>query len=151
MEKLCKVLVGPKFVFEKIKFKVLYYQKKNTGENVNKDCRYLVKTLFCICQRPGLCKDQTNMFKRLVIVTLIADYEILLRTHSDDYIKGLKITKSAKYIFQVQVSARYIFYERWCAKGYLGYPVPNHQPSYLALDPRPHTPSRKLHKVIELV
>ena len=32
----------------------------------------------------------------------------------------------------------FIFYKRWCVEGYLGYPVPNHQPSYLALDPRPH-------------
>ena len=37
--------VGLKFVFEKIKFKVLHY----------------------IRQRPGLSKDQINMFKSLVI------------------------------------------------------------------------------------
>ena len=51
MEKFCKVLkmelktytpVGLKFVFEKIKFKVLHY----------------------IRQRPDLSKDQINMFKK---------------------------------------------------------------------------------------
>ena len=57
--KLCKVLemelktytpVGPKFVFEKIKFKVLHYIQHDF-----------------ICQRLGLSKDQTSMFKSFVI------------------------------------------------------------------------------------
>ena len=59
MEKLCKVLeielktytpVGPKFVFEKIKFKVLHYIQHDF-----------------IRQRLGLSKDQTSMFKSFVI------------------------------------------------------------------------------------
>ena len=58
-EKLCKVLemelkmytpVGLKFVFEKIKFKVLHYNQHNF-----------------IRQLPGLSKDQISMFKSLVI------------------------------------------------------------------------------------
>ena len=58
-EKLCKVLemelkmytpVGLKFVFEKIKFKVLHYIQHNF-----------------IRQLPGLSKDQISMFKSLVI------------------------------------------------------------------------------------
>ena len=56
VEKLSKVLeielktytpVGPKFVFEKINFIVLYYIQHDF-----------------ICQRPGLSKDQISMFKR---------------------------------------------------------------------------------------
>ena len=59
VEKLCKVLemelktytpVGLKFVFEKIKFKVLHYIQHDF-----------------IRQRPGLSKDQISMFKSLVI------------------------------------------------------------------------------------
>ena len=59
VEKLCKVLemelrtytpVGPKFVFEKIKFKVLHYIQHDF-----------------IRQRLGLSKDQTSMFKGFVI------------------------------------------------------------------------------------
>ena len=59
VEKLCKVLemelkmytpVGQKFVIEKIKFKVLHH--------IHHDF---------ICQRLGLSKDQTNMFKSFVI------------------------------------------------------------------------------------
>ena len=58
-EKLCKVLemelkmytsVGPKFVFEKIKFKVLHYIQHDF-----------------IRQRLGLSKDQASMFKSFVI------------------------------------------------------------------------------------
>ena len=58
VEKLCKVLemelktytpVGLKFVFEKIKFKVLYYAQHDF-----------------IRQRTGLSKDQISMFKSLV-------------------------------------------------------------------------------------
>ena len=59
VEKLCKVLemelktytpVGPKFVFEKIKFKVSQYIQ-----------------LDFICKRPVLSKDQISMFKSLTI------------------------------------------------------------------------------------
>ena len=59
VENLCKVLemelktytpVGPKFVLEKIKFKVLHYFQDDL-----------------ICKRLGLSKDQTIMFKSLVI------------------------------------------------------------------------------------
>ena len=55
VEKLCKVLemelktytpVGPKFVFKKIKFKVLHYIQHDF-----------------ICQRLGLSNDQTSMLK----------------------------------------------------------------------------------------
>ena len=66
VEKLCKVLemelktyipVSPKFVFEKIKFKVLHYIEHDF-----------------IHQRPGLSKDQTSMFKSLVINYFIIKY-----------------------------------------------------------------------------
>ena len=59
VEKLCKVLemelkaytpVGPKYVFEKIKFKVLHYIQHDF-----------------IRQHLGLSKDQANMFKSFVI------------------------------------------------------------------------------------
>ena len=59
VEKLCKVLemelktytpVGSKFVFEKIKFKVLHYIQYDF-----------------IRQRLGLSKDQTSLFKSSVI------------------------------------------------------------------------------------
>ena len=59
MEKLFRVLgmelktytpVGPKFVFEKIKFKVLHYIQHDF-----------------IRRRLGLSKDQTSMFKSFVI------------------------------------------------------------------------------------
>ena len=59
VEKLCKVLemklkmgtpVGPKFVFEKTKFKVLHYIQHDF-----------------ISQHLGLSKDQTSMFKSFVI------------------------------------------------------------------------------------
>ena len=59
VEKLCKVLemeletytlVGPKLVFEKIKFKLLHQIQHDF-----------------IRQRPGLSKDQTSLFKNLVI------------------------------------------------------------------------------------
>ena len=58
VEKLCKVLemelkmytpVVQKFVFEKIKFKVLHYIQYDF-----------------VCQRLGVSKDQTNMFKSFV-------------------------------------------------------------------------------------
>ena len=58
VEKLCKVLemelktytpVGPKFVFEKIKFNVLYYIQHDF-----------------IRQRQGLSKDQASIFKSFV-------------------------------------------------------------------------------------
>ena len=58
VEKLFQVLemklktytpVGPKFVFEKIKFKVLHCIQHDL-----------------ICQRPGLSKDQISMFKSFV-------------------------------------------------------------------------------------
>ena len=57
MEKLCKVLemelkthtpVDPKFIFQKIKFKVLHYIQHDF-----------------IRQRPELSKDQTSMLKSL--------------------------------------------------------------------------------------
>ena len=66
VEKLCKVLemelktytpVGLKFVFEKIKFKVLHYIQHDF-----------------IRQRPGLSKDQISMFKSLVINYFILKY-----------------------------------------------------------------------------
>ena len=66
VEKLCKVLemelktytpVSLKFVFEKIKFKVLHYIQYDF-----------------ICQRPGLSKDQISMFKSLVINYFILKY-----------------------------------------------------------------------------
>ena len=59
VEKLCKVMemelktytpVGPKFVFEKIKFKALHHTQHDF-----------------IRQRLGLSKDQTRMFKSFVI------------------------------------------------------------------------------------
>ena len=59
MEKLCKILemglktytpVNPKFIFEKIKFKVLLYIQHDF-----------------IHQRLGLSKDQANKFKSFVI------------------------------------------------------------------------------------
>ena len=58
MEKICKVLemevklytpLGPKFVFEKIKFKVFHYIQFDF-----------------IRQRIGLSKDEINMFKSFV-------------------------------------------------------------------------------------
>ena len=79
MEKLYKVLeielkmytsVGPKFIFEKVKFKVLHYIQYDF-----------------ICQRQGLSKDQTSMLC-YELVTLIADCEIPLRTHPNVYTKG---------------------------------------------------------------
>ena len=66
LEKLCKVLeielkaytsVALKFVFEKIKFKVLHYIRNNF-----------------IRQRPRPSKDQTSMFKSLVINYFIFKY-----------------------------------------------------------------------------
>ena len=65
-EKLCKVLemklrtytsVGLKFVFEKIRFKVLHYIQLNFNR-----------------QRPGLSKGQTSMFESLVINYFILNY-----------------------------------------------------------------------------
>ena len=65
-EKFCKILemelkmytlVGPKFVLEKIKFRVLHYIQHNF-----------------IRQRPGLSKDQISMFKSLVINCFIFKY-----------------------------------------------------------------------------
>ena len=58
MEKLCKLLemelktytpVSPKFIFEKIKFKVLHYIQHDF-----------------ICQCLGLSNDQASMFKSFV-------------------------------------------------------------------------------------
>ena len=66
VEKLCKVLemtlkmytpVGLKFIFEKIKLKVLHYIQHDF-----------------ICQRLGLSKDQISMFKSLVINYIILKY-----------------------------------------------------------------------------
>ena len=66
VEKLCKVLemelktytpVSLKFVFEKIKFKVLHYIQHDF-----------------ICQHPELSKDQISMFKSLVINYFILKY-----------------------------------------------------------------------------
>ena len=66
MEKLCKVLemelktytaVGLKFVFEKIKFKVLHYIQHDF-----------------IRQRSGLSKDQISMVKSLVINYFLLKY-----------------------------------------------------------------------------
>ena len=63
VEKLCPALeinlrtyarVGPKFVFEKIKFKVLHYIQYDF-----------------IRQRHGLNKDQTSMFESLIINYLL--------------------------------------------------------------------------------
>ena len=63
LAKLCTVLkmkletytaVNPKFVFKKIKFKVLHYLQHDF-----------------ICQRPRLSKDQISMFKNLVINWLL--------------------------------------------------------------------------------
>ena len=66
VEKLCKVLemelktytpVGLKFVFEKIKFKVLHYIQHDF-----------------IRQRPGLSEDQISIFKSLVINCFMLKY-----------------------------------------------------------------------------
>ena len=66
MEKLCKVLemelkaytpVDPKYILEKIKFKVLHYIQHDL-----------------IHQCLGLSKDQTSMFKSLVINFFILRY-----------------------------------------------------------------------------
>ena len=66
VENLCKVLgmelktdtpAGLKFVFEKIKFKILHYIQHDF-----------------IRQRPGLSQDQISMFKSLVIEYLILKY-----------------------------------------------------------------------------
>ena len=66
VEQLCKVLemelktytpVGLKFVFEKIRFKVLHYIQHGF-----------------IRQRPGLSKDQISIFKSLVINYFILKY-----------------------------------------------------------------------------
>ena len=57
--------VGPKFVFEKIKFKVLHYIKHDFNcerLGLSKD-----QTSMFICQHLGLSKDQTSMFKSFVI------------------------------------------------------------------------------------
>ena len=59
---------GLKFVFEKIKFKVLHYIQHDF-----------------IRQHAGLSKDQISMFKCLVI---ISSSNII--THSNGYIKGEK-------------------------------------------------------------
>ena len=76
VEKLCKVLetelktytpVGLKFVFEKIRFKVLHYLQHDF-----------------IRQRPGLSKYQIRMFKSLVINSFILN----IVTHSNGDIKG---------------------------------------------------------------
>ena len=67
--------VGPKFVFEKIKFKDLHYIQHDF-----------------IHQCLGLNKDQASIIQMFCysLITLIVDYEILLRTHSNGYIKGDK-------------------------------------------------------------
>ena len=66
VEKLCKVLemelktstqIDQKFVFEKIKFKVLHYVQ----DDFTRQC-------------PGLSKDQISMLKNLVINCLILRY-----------------------------------------------------------------------------
>ena len=66
LEKLCIVLemelktytpVSPKFVFEKLKFKVLHYIQHDFSH-----------------QRPGFSKDQTSMFKSLVINYFVLKY-----------------------------------------------------------------------------
>ena len=49
--------VGLKFVFEKIKFKVLHYIQRDF-----------------IRRRPGLSKDQISMFKNIVINNFILKY-----------------------------------------------------------------------------
>ena len=49
--------VGPKLIFEKIKFKALHYIQHDL-----------------IRQRPGLSIDQINMFKSLVISYLLNGY-----------------------------------------------------------------------------
>ena len=67
--------VSPKFVFEKIKFKVLHYIQHDF-----------------ICQRPEFSKDQTNMFKGLVI-----NYFILKFRHT--------LIKGDKYFFFIKVGA----------------------------------------------
>ena len=57
MEPKTYTLVGPKLVFEKIKFKLLYYIQHDFNR-----------------QRPGFSKDQTIMFKNLVINYFILKY-----------------------------------------------------------------------------
>ena len=57
MELKMYTLAGLKFVFEKIKFKALHYIQHDF-----------------IRQRPGLSKDQINMFKSLVINYFILKY-----------------------------------------------------------------------------
>ena len=85
MEKLFKVLemelktyasVYLKFVFEKIKLKVLHYIQQDF-----------------IRQRPGLSKDQIRMFKSLLLT--ISSSNVV--THSNGYIKG------DKYFFFIKV------------------------------------------------
>ena len=84
VEILCKVLemelktyttVCPKFVFEKIKFKVLHCIQHDL-----------------IFQRPGFSKDQANMFKSLVI-----NYFVLKFCHTS--------VKGDKYFFFINVGA----------------------------------------------
>ena len=70
--------IAPKFVFVKIKLKVLHYIQHGF-----------------IRQGPGLSKDHTNMFKSLVVNYL----KVFLRIHSNGYIKG------DKYFFFIKVGA----------------------------------------------
>ena len=54
MELKTSTSVGSKFIFEKIKFEVLHFIQHDF-----------------ICQRFELSKDQTNIFKSLVIIELL--------------------------------------------------------------------------------
>ena len=82
--------VGPKFVFEKIKFKVLHYIQHDF-----------------ICQRLGFRLSCPKSSYQLV--TVILDYEILLRTYSDDHIKG------NKYFFFIKGNKDLFFIKRCVA------------------------------------
>ena len=82
--------VGPKFVFEKIKFKVLHYIQHDF-----------------ICQRLGFRLSCPKFSYQLV--TVIVDYEILLRTYSDDHIKG------NKYLFSIKGNKDLYFIKRCVA------------------------------------
>ena len=84
VEKLCEVLemepetytlVGPKFVFEKIKFKLLHYIQHDFNR-----------------QRPGFSKDQTSMFKNLVISYFIL--KIVTRFIHRNWVRSLHLVIS---------------------------------------------------------
>ena len=80
--------VGLKYGFEKIKFKVLHYIQHDF-----------------IRQRLGLSKDQASMFKSVIV-----DYEIFLRIHSNGYMKG------DKCFFFIKRRQMVLFYKSRCCK-----------------------------------